>query len=143
MSEQNKDICRRAVEEFINQKKLELSDQIYHPDFRLIDPDHPEGMVLTIYLESRKTLFTSFPDFHAKIVDMITKGETVALVWRAQGTFKADWGDLPANNKLISWYGVDVNKFQDGKIVECLTAFDNLGPAMEMGWVQTAVPAVE
>lgn len=140
MSEKNKDICRRELE-LLNQRKLELFEQLYHPDFRQFGPGNPEGEDLNAYLESWKRNFASFPDFHAEMVDMIAEGDKVAVVWRLQGTFTGDMGNIPANNKQISWSGIYINRIMDGKIVESITAFDILGPAVEMGGYQAVVPA--
>ena len=143
MSEQNKDLVRREAEEFVNQKNFELFDQIYHPDFRSTNPGETEGMDLNTYREVWKKIFTSFPDFHTEILDLIEVGETVVSIWRSQATFKANWDEVPANNELISWAGIDVDRFRDGKIVECITAFDNLNSSLKMGSVQAVVPATE
>jgi ketosteroid isomerase-like protein len=43
MSEHNKRLVRRALEEIYAQGNLELVDELVHPDFADHDPAHPDG----------------------------------------------------------------------------------------------------
>ena len=137
MSTQNKDIVRRLAEELWNHKKLELIDREFLPDFRNVGPGTSEVTDLMGFREKTKMVFTAFPDFHVEIVDLIAEGDSVVVIWRAHGTFKADYKDTPANNKLISWSGVTVHRLHNGKIKESVWGYDIFGAAQQMGMIPT------
>lgn len=86
MSEENKAICRRHVEEAINQRDMSVVDGIFAPDFveHTKDPSQPSGV------EALKHFFmmlrTGFPNFQGTIEDLFAKGDKVALRFTFRGT---------------------------------------------------------
>lgn len=140
-SVQNKEIVRRVVDEMWNQKKLEVLDQLIHPDFRSIGPGIGEVRDRNGFLEFTKLFVTTFPDLHADIVEMITEGDCVAKVWKAHGTFDAEYMGAPPNHKFITWSGISVYRFADGKLKEIEWGYDYLSLLQEMGVIPVAASA--
>lgn len=143
MFEQNKSIIQRVVDELWNQGKLGLLDEVYHPDYKHIDPGNP----LVTDLEGLRTyvgvLRTSFPDIHVDVDDMVAEGDSVAKLWTLHGTFKADFMGIPATNKLVSQSGITVYRMTGSKIRECVWGYDNLSLMQQLGAIPietTAIP---
>lgn len=63
-------------------------------------------------------LFRAFPDFRFEVLDLIGGEETVAVRWRATGTFDGDTGfeGLTPNGRAVDVQGCDVLRIADGRI---------------------------
>lgn len=141
MSAENKEIVRRVVDEIWNQKKFDLIAELYHPDYRNIDPGSPMVTDLNSFPGYVESLLTSFPDLHVDIEDMIAEGDSVAKIWKLHATFKADFMGIPANNKPVSLSGITVYRLAGGKIKECIWGYDNLGMMQQLGAIPTEASA--
>jgi len=137
MSEHNKNLIRRTVDELWNQGKLELLDEVYHPEYRNIDSANPLVTDLDGLRTYVEVLRSSFPDIHVEVDDMIAEGDAVAKMWKMHGTFTTDFMGIPANNKPVSQSGITVYRMMGGKIKECVWGYDNLSLMQQLG----AIPA--
>lgn len=137
MSVHNKEIVRRVVEELWNQGKLEIIDEVYHPDYKQLDPGNPLVTDLDSFRAYVEMLRNSFPDLHVDVDDMIAEGDAVAKLWTLHATFTTDFLGIPANNEPISVSGITVYRLSDDKIKECVWGYDNLSLMQQMG----AIPA--
>lgn len=142
MSSHNKDIVRRVVDEVWNQGKLEVLNEVYHPDYKHIDPGSPMISDLDSFRTYVEGLRTSFPDLHVVIDDMIAENDSVAKLWSLQATFTNDYMGIPANNEQISAAGITVYRLVDDKIKECVWGYDNLSLMQQMSALPTTAEAV-
>jgi predicted ester cyclase len=67
-----------------------------------------------------------FPDLVITIEDLIAEGDTVMLRFTARGTQEAEFRGIPASGEQMSWGGLQLFNFVDGKIVEHLIAAESL-----------------
>lgn len=118
MSEENKAIVKRIVQEIWNGGNLDLADELISPDY--VDnvagsgtPVGPEGFKGTV-----NGVRDAFPDFAITITDMISEGDKVALVWTFIGTHKGELMGIAPTEKLIEFDGIYLYRFKDGKLVE-------------------------
>jgi steroid delta-isomerase-like uncharacterized protein len=118
MSEENKAIVRRIVQEIWNGGNLDLADELITPDY--VDnvagsgsPVGPEG-----FKDAVSGVRDAFPDFTITINDMISEGDKVALVWTFIGTHKGELMGIAPTEKLIEFDGIYLYRFKDGKLVE-------------------------
>src|SRR5215204_1429038 len=87
MSAENEAPVRRYVEEVYDQRKLEVVNEIFAPDFTLHEPDLPG-----VHTDQRgiKGIVTSFvdalPDLQISLDDDFSSGEKVVTRWTARGT---------------------------------------------------------
>jgi steroid delta-isomerase-like uncharacterized protein len=137
MSETNKAISRRAIEECFNQGNLAAVDEVFSADF--VDnaappglPAGPEGFkqLVTMYR-------TAFPDVQINIEDIVAEGDRVALRWTAKGTHLGELMGIPATGKPVTVTGIDIDRIAGGKIAEHWGAFDQLGMMQQIGVVPT------
>ena len=118
MSEENKAIVRRIVQEIWNGGNLDLADELITPDY--VDnvagsgsPVGPEG-----FKDAVNGVRDAFPEFTITINDMISEGDKVALVWTFIGTHKGELMGIAPTEKLIEFDGIYLYRFKDGKLVE-------------------------
>ncbi len=117
-TEANKAVSRRFYEEVINQKKLEVADEVagetfFSHDFPPGLPPGPAG--LKIFTGA---FHAAFPDGHLTIDQMIAEGDSVAARLTFRGTHTGDFQGIPPTGKAVTIPALDVVRLADGKIVE-------------------------
>ncbi len=118
MSEKNKAIVRRIVQEIWNGGNLDLADKLISPDY----VDNVAGSGTSVgpdgFKDAVNGVRDAFPDFTLTINDMISEGDKVALVWTFIGTHKGELMGIAPTEKLIEFDGIYLYRFKDGKLVE-------------------------
>ena len=143
MSEQNKARARRALEEIWNQGKLALIEEMTAPNATYHDPNVPGGQFngpagVKQFVEIYRA---AFPDVSIKVDDQIAEGDKVVTRWTATGTHKGDLMGIAPTNKHATVAGVDIDRFQDGKVVEAWASYDMFGMLQQLGVVPSLAPA--
>ena len=143
MSEQNKALARRALEEIWNQGKLALIEEMTAPNATYHDPNVPGGQFngpagVKQFVEIYRA---AFPDVSIKVDDQIAEGDKVVTRWTATGTHKGDLMGIAPTNKHATVAGVDIDRFQDGKVVEAWASYDMFGMLQQLGVVPSLAPA--
>jgi steroid delta-isomerase-like uncharacterized protein len=143
MSEQNKALARRAIEEVWNQGKLAVIDELTAANAMFHDPSvpgrkftGPEGMKQFVQIYRG-----AFPDVRLTINDQIAEGDKVVTRWTATGTHKGELMGIAPTNKSATVTGVDIDRYQDGKVVEAWASYDMLGMLQQLGVVPVLAPA--
>lgn len=118
MSEENKAIVRRIVQEIWNAGNLDLADKLVSPDY--VDNVAGSGSAVGPdgFKDAVNGVRAAFPDFAITINDMISEGDKVALVWTFIGTHKGELMGIAPTEKLIEFDGIYLYRFKDGKLVE-------------------------
>ena len=132
--EENKALVRRYAEELLNQKNLDLFDEIFAPDFVLYgaDPDQVSGV------EDLKQFFvmlrSGFPDFQVTIEDLFAAEEDkVVLRFTFRGTHQGEFMGIGPTGNRVTMPGIDIFRIADGKIVELWNQEDVLGMMQQLG----------
>lgn len=136
MSEQNKQLIRRGVDEVWNRGNLDAANEMLASDF----VNHATGLLEeTTGSEGIKTFFgalrSAFPDLTFTIEDHIAEGDRVVTRWSAVGTHKGDFQGIPATGKRVQISGTDIDRIENGKIAECWMSMDELGLLQQLGVV--------
>ena len=143
VSEQNKELARRSIEEIWNQGKLAVIDELVASTATFHDPSvpggkftGPEGMrqFLQIYRGA-------FPDVRITVDDQIAEGDKVVTRWTATGTHKGALMGIAPTNKFATVTGVDIERYQGGRVVEGWSNYDMLGLLQQLGVVPALAPA--
>lgn len=118
MSEENKAIAKRIVQEIWNEGNLELADEIIAPDQADKvsgdgSPVGPDG-----FKQAVAGIRSAFPDFCISIDDMISEDDKVALVWTFKGTHNGELMGIAPTNREVEFDGIYMYKLKDGKLVE-------------------------
>jgi steroid delta-isomerase-like uncharacterized protein len=137
MSEQNKTLARRGLEEVWNQGKLSTIDELVASSATYHDPNVPGGKFtgpdgLRQFVQIYRT---AFPDVRISVNDQIADGDKVVTRWTATGTQKGQLMGIAPTNKHATVTGVDIARYQDGKVVEAWASYDMFGLLQQLGVV--------
>jgi steroid delta-isomerase-like uncharacterized protein len=142
MSEENKRIARRVAEEGFSKGNVDVIDELVAEDIVNKDPSVPpeippgrEGIKILA-----QGYVNAFPDMNFKIEDQIAEGDQVVSVWSASGTHQGELMGIPATGKQTRTSGITIDRIKDGKIVETMTHWDNLGLLQQLGVVPVGAP---
>jgi steroid delta-isomerase-like uncharacterized protein len=141
MSEKNKAIARRLVDEVWNKGNLMIADEILAFDLRdwdaarlSYDASDPEaGQGLEGFKQLVKMFRNAFPDVYLTIDDMIAEGDRVVIRWTARGTHKGDLKGIAPTGRPIVVTGIDIHRIADGKILETGGNWDTAGMMQQLG----------
>ena len=84
-----------------------------------------------------KTFFTSmraaFPDMKVEPQTVVSEGDKVAFAYTLTGTHEGDIFGVPATGKSIKVRGMQIGRFENGKMVERWGSSDELGILKQIG----------
>ena len=136
-TEDNKAIIRRIGEEFWNQGKTEVLDEVFAAD--AVDhnaaPGQPPGRegIKLVNLGFR----VAMPDMQLTVDDVVAEDDKVVWRWTAQGTHRGELMGIPPTGRRATISGISIDRFADGRIVERWLQMDMLGLLQQLG----AIPA--
>jgi steroid delta-isomerase-like uncharacterized protein len=143
MSEQNKAIVRRLIEEFWNRGNLSVADQLFTPNYTHHDSSSPDFGHGPESERKRANLYrNAFPDMRLTIEDLIAEGDTVMARWSWHGTHKGDLNGIAPTGKPFTISGVTVARLLNGKLAEGHVNWDALGLMQQLGVVPQLAKAV-
>ena len=135
--EQNKQIARRLIDEVFNGRRLDLLDEVLHPEFMsrgisAFPPSSPEKgpqAQRSIY----EMFYAAIPDVRAETLDLIAEGDKVMIVDRFGGTRTGIFLGVPGDGKRIEWMVIHVYRFREGRIIEDAVMTDALAIVQQLG----------
>ncbi len=136
MSERNKTLVSRGVDEIWNRGNFDVADEMVSSDF-VVHATTLQGEVSGSEGIKRHfgALRSAFPDLTFTIEDHIAEGDRVVTRWTACGTHRRDFQGIPATGKQIHMSGIDIDRIANGKITECWMSLDELGLLIQLGVV--------
>ena len=139
MSEQNKALVRRVVEEAWNRGNLEIIDEIFAPDYNehILRPGQEPG--IEGYKQRVLTTRAAFPDLVCDVQDLIAEDDRIALRYTLRGRHDGELAGIPASGQRMSSDGMVFARLRDGRIIERWQVHDDLGLLQQIG----ALPAAD
>lgn len=139
LTEMNKAVVRRFIEECSNGRNDALLEQIISPDWlshgtqsaSAYAPGLPRGVEGVKQLQSQ--VFSIWPDNHWTIEDMIAEGDKVVVRMTSQATHQGTYRGIPATGKQVRFSSIWIYRLVDGKIVEAWRSADDLGRVLQIG----------
>ena len=138
--EENKALVRHFMEEAFGQGKPELVDDLLDPDFVRYDPYIEAGEVRGVETVKENIVWfrNVFPDLTCTIEDQVAEGDKVVSRWTLRGTHQGEFFGVPATGERVELGGIQIDRFEGGKIVEERAEFDLLGAMQQLGAVRYA-----
>jgi steroid delta-isomerase-like uncharacterized protein len=134
MSEVNKALIQRFVEEAFNEGNLDVVDEVYASSFISHDPTTPEGQGRPKAVKQFvNTYLGAFPDGHTTVEDMVVEGDKVAYRWTFRGTQQGELIGIPPTGEQVEITGITINRLSGSKIEEQWNNFDQLGLMRQLG----------
>ncbi|MGH7908018.1 MAG: ester cyclase [Candidatus Binataceae bacterium] len=122
---ENKAIYRRFVDEILNGRDLAAVPRYTPSDF--IDNRHRETSGIEGTQKFLAAVFAAFPDIHFVAEDMIAEEDRVVVRFSIRGTHKGEFLGIAPTGKQVTWSGINIGRFVDGKIAELWGESDQLG----------------
>ncbi len=134
MSEENKALARRFIEEAFNQGNLDVIDETNSSEWVHHDPAMPEeGHGLEAARQFVQMYRSAFPDTHITIEDQVAEGDKVVTRWRAQGTHEGELMGISPTGNRVEITGITIDRIEGGKTVETWDQYDALGMMQQLG----------
>jgi nogalonic acid methyl ester cyclase / aklanonic acid methyl ester cyclase len=135
MSEQNKRLVRRALNEVFAGGNLAVVDEIFHPDFVNHEagprtPPGPEGLKMTA-----GWLRDAFSDLHYDIQDEIDAGDKVVVRVISTGHHTGEFIGFKPTGKKFEAQQIHIYRIADGKIIEHWSSRDDLSQGIQLGLI--------
>ena len=136
-TEESNKAARRSYIEAFKAHDLSIFDRLFDPhyviryaglaDFRR---DELRGMV--------SGSFESLSEVELDVDDMIAHGDRVVTRFTFKAVHVGDFLGVPATHKRITWSGIVIDRFVDGRIVEAWEIFDRFGLMKQLGAITEA-----
>jgi steroid delta-isomerase-like uncharacterized protein len=138
MSEENKAVVRRFIEEVWNNGNLDAINELVsenHVDHDPAQAGSPGGRQgMRAFIEMYRS---AYPDTRLEIGEMIAEGDLVAMTWTATGTHQGELMGIAPTGRSVTVSGIGVDRVSGGQIVESWANYDALGMLTQLG----AIPA--
>jgi steroid delta-isomerase-like uncharacterized protein len=114
MSEQNKSVVRRIVEDHWNKKNHSLVGEVFASTVSLNTPD---GVLNGLDGASRllEAYANAFPDFRLSIDDLLSDGDQVVLRWTFGGTHRGPLAGVAATGRTVQVPGIGIFRVRGNK----------------------------
>ena len=138
MTEENKALYRRFVEEVLNNKDLSAIDELVAEDFTDHSPPPPgvptgtEGLKLIF-----ASYFKAFPDLHVAIDLLMAEDDLVAAYHTVTCTHTGDFLGIPPTGKPVRVEEAHISRYANGKVVEHWIQMDMMNMMQQLGALPT------
>jgi steroid delta-isomerase-like uncharacterized protein len=133
MSEQNKALVRRVIEELVNKGNFSLLDELVASDYTYYEPTVGEMRGRDGYKSLVSMYRSAFPDVTLSINEQIAEGDKVVTRWTARGTHQGELMGVPATGKQVTVQGVVISRIENGKLIEDFETYDVHGMMRQLG----------
>jgi len=133
-TEDNKALVRRFYEEVWNRGNVDVAAEVFAEAYVRHDlrPSQaapgPRGQA-TIASDFR----AAFPDLQMRVDLVVAEGDLVAARWTTEGTNTGAWAGRAPTGKHAVFSGVNIFRFEDGKVAELWNHRDDLGLMQQLG----------
>ena len=136
MSEANKALARRVIEELFTKHNVELIDEFF-PDCVYRAPAVGE-LSSEAYKQFLTQVLAVFHDGRWTVEDQVAEGDKVVTRWSFTGIHRGNLMGIAPTGKQVTTSGVMIDRIVGGKIAEEWEEYDALGMMQQLG----AVPSM-
>lgn len=133
MGKQENITTQKAFGEAVNSGKLYQFTDLMTADVEDHDPapDQADGPVgfIAFFTKFRE----AFPDLEVAVEKMVADDDCVAIAYTVTGTHKGDFHGVAPTGKKIEARGMQIARFEDGRIAERWGSSDELGILKQLG----------
>src|SRR5215211_5169347 len=135
MSVVNKAAARRLYEEAFAQGKTEVVDEVLRPDFVCHDPNSETGEIRGAETIKREIEYfrNAVPDLFWRVEDQVAEGDKVTTRYSIGDTHQGEIFGIPGSGKRVEVSGINIDRFEGGKLVEEWASYDLLGGLRQIG----------
>jgi len=139
--ERNKAVSRRWIELFnqrddAGQAEVLADDYVAYAPVSL-EPDPLGSEAWTRFLAG---FVEGFPDLQLTVEDAVAEGDLVAQRVHFAGTHTGEFQGLPPTQRKVEFSGLELNRFEDGRVAEHWFQLDGLTLLQQLGLVVVPGP---
>ena len=126
-TEDNKEAIRRLAQRGWTDHDVSAFDDFFSKSavWHGLPPEWGEGIE---QIKHAATMwFEALPDFTFTVHDLTAEDDRVGYRWDAAGTHEGELFGVTPTNKRVHFHGVAIMRFEDGKCVDYLEAWDRAG----------------
>jgi steroid delta-isomerase-like uncharacterized protein len=136
MSEPNKALARRVIEELFTNHNVALIHEFF-PDCVYHAPAVGE-LRGEAYRQFLTQVLSAFPDGRWTVEDQLAEGDNVVTRWSFTGIHLGNLMGIAPTGKQVKTSGVMIDRIAGGKIAEEWEEYDALGMMQQLGAVPVA-----
>ena len=139
--EHNKAVSRRWIEVFnerddAGEADVRAQHYVAHAPVSL-EPTPLDSEAWTRFLAG---FVQAFPDLQITVEDAVGEGDLVAQRIHFEGTHTGEFQGLPPTNRKVTFSGLELNRFVDGRVAEHWFQMDSLTLLQQLGLVVVPGP---
>jgi len=132
--EANKEIARRYFEEFVNERRLDVLEEIVAPDAVDETRAYSGGTGdRDDFRQHALWLWENVQDVKATITDLIAEGDRVVVYWRIEGIHQGTIFGVPGTGKAFTGNSISTVTIRNGRVVRYTVLPDRLGIIKQIG----------
>jgi predicted ester cyclase len=124
-----KSLHQQIVENFF------VSVELFDPDYAHRDTLLPVGVITgrDNYLAAGRATREAFPDMASRALEVICEGDTTVARWENTGTHLGEYNGIPATGNKVTYMGMTMYHWKDGRVIEGWTLFEYTHRHRQMG----------
>ena len=131
-----KELLRRYFHEVLDRGKVELIDDLFHPDCVMHRPGRTVVGIDEVRGVAERTKET-FAKFETQIHDIFGSGDRLVVRLSHYGVGGGIWrsrlGSHDVTGKAVTWNAIAIFRFEDQRIIEEWVTRDELGMILQFG----------
>lgn len=133
MSREDNIAAQEHLAENINNGSVDTAVESFAEDCHDHDPAPDQGSGREGFRQFFTDLRSAFPDAHIEPAHMVADDDNIAIAYTLTGTHEGKFHDIEPTGRKIEVRGLQIGRFEDGKIVERWGSSDELGILKQLG----------
>jgi steroid delta-isomerase-like uncharacterized protein len=133
MSKEDNVAAQQHLAESINNGDVDAGVETFAEDSVDRDPAPGQGPGREGFRDFWNTITAAFPDAHIEPRHEVVDDDHVVVAYTLTGTHDGEFEGIAPTGKKISINGIQIGRFEDGKIVERWGSSDELGIMKQLG----------
>lgn len=125
--------AQERLAELINSGDIDSLDEVFADDVVDHDPAPNQGPGPNGFRDFFRELRTAFPDLQVEPATVVTDDDHVAIAYTISGTHQGEFQGIQPTGTSITARGVQIARFENGKIVERWGSSDEQGINAQLG----------
>ena len=133
MSEENKALFRRFMDEVVSKRNVDAIDDFMSADY--IEHNPPPGMEpgAAGMKQMMGMFFSAFPDLNTTVEQLVAEGDKVVGMMTTTGTHRGEFMGIPPSGKKVSFTEFHMVRIINGKAVEHWGLSDDMAMMQQLG----------
>jgi steroid delta-isomerase-like uncharacterized protein len=131
-----KGLADRFLQTVFAERDLASLPNVFTSDAVIHDPGGAEYRGADVIRRAVEAFLDAFPDLRFDVEDRIAENDRVAIRFRAGGTHRGEFRGVAPTGKAMSYTGVIIIRFEDGKIAEYWGISDVLSILEQLGAIR-------